>query len=180
MFFLSLMLCLGLTVNVYGQENGFEEPVLLTSAGQSADITIAKILLTRVKLNFTENKLAETTDLKDVKTVVVIAGGSLKGLGAANIDKEKEIKRIEELLTKAKSEGIRILTMHIGGKSRRGSLSDAFCEAAAKDADHLIIVSTGNEDGFFTEIAKSNNIGLNEIKGGALAIPVLKELFNKQ
>jgi len=157
----------------------FEEPVLLTSAGQSADTKIAKLLLTRAGLKFNIAELADVDKLNDVKTLVIVAGGSLKGLGAANIDQEKELKRIEKLVAQAKKDKIKTLTMHIGGKSRRGKLSDPFCETSGKAADFLIVAKAGNEDGFFTKIADANKAEIRVIKNSAEAIPVLKEVFGK-
>jgi hypothetical protein len=165
---------------IYGQSTVFEEPVLLTSAGQSADVTITKILLTRAGVTFNLVELAEAKDLENVKTLIIVAGGSSKGLGAANIDKDKELERIGNLIEKAKKDNIKILTMHIGGATRRGKLSDPFCEASGNAANFLIVVNTGNEDGLFTKIAETNKIEIREIKNSPEAIPVLQEIFEKK
>ncbi|MCP4727900.1 MAG: hypothetical protein GY863_22870 [bacterium] len=175
-----ILFCLGISFNVYGQEGGYEEPVLLTTAGQSADIVMTKVIFQRAGVQFTESNFAQTKDLKNIKTLVLVAGGSSKGLGAANIDKDKELTRVKELVAKAKNNNIKIITMHIGGKARRGKLSDPFNEIAGNASDYMVIVKTGNEDGFFTKIAESQNIPIEEIKGGALAIAVIEKLFDKK
>ncbi len=161
------------------QSQVFEEPVLLTSAGQSADVKITKLLLTRAGVKFNLVELAELKDLENVKSLVIVAGGSSKGLGAANIDSEKELKRVKGLIAKAEKDNTKILTLHIGGKSRRGKLSDPFCETAANGAGFLIVAKAGNADGFFTKIAKANKVEIREIKNSVEAVPVLKEIFGK-
>lgn len=137
------------------------QPVLITSAGQSADILMAKILAKKAGLRFVFNKTATAADLDTVKSVLIVCGGSTKGLGAAKIDKEQEYKRVEKLINAAKKQGIKIIAVHLGGKSRRGALSDYFNKLVAENADYLIVVKAGNEDGFFTDIAKKRNIGLD-------------------
>ena len=84
---------------------------------------------------------------------MAVVGGSSKGLGAAGIDKEQEIDRVKGLLDAAKSSGMKILVMHVGGEGRRGALSDAFIEVAVPYADALIVVDGGNEDGLFDRLA---------------------------
>lgn len=178
-YIIALMVLSSISAAGVCQPPVFEEPVLLTSAGQSADVKIAKLLLTRAGVKFNLVELADVDDLENVKTLVLVAGGSSKGLGVANIDKDKELKRIEALIAKAKKVKIKTLTMHIGGKSRRGKLSDTFCETSGNGADFLIVAKAGNEDGFFTKIAGANKIEIREIKNSAEAIPVLKEIFGK-
>ena len=134
-----------------------EDPVLITSSGQSSDVLMVKILAKKSSLDYKLDKSATPEMLKDFKSLIIVSGGSTKGLGAAKIDKEEEYARTEKVINKAKSEGIKIIAVHVGGKSRRGALSDYFNKLVAENADHIIVVSGGNEDGFFTEIA--NNKG---------------------
>ena len=65
----------------------FEQPVLITSAGQSADVTIAGMLFKKANVQAKALPLAKPGDLEGVKTLVVVAGFSSKGLGAAGISR---------------------------------------------------------------------------------------------
>jgi len=70
-----------------------DPPVLLTSAGQSADFQIIKVLLDRLRVPSTAKPLAKPDDLKDARTLLVAVGGSVKGLGAAGVDADQELAR---------------------------------------------------------------------------------------
>ena len=78
------------------EESAFsaEEPVLITSAGQSADVLMIKILSDKAGISYKFEKTASTEVLDSVKSVIIVTGGSSKGLGAAAIDKAEELKRV--------------------------------------------------------------------------------------
>ncbi|HDP78269.1 MAG TPA: hypothetical protein ENN47_08835, partial [Mesotoga infera] len=73
-----------------GTEQGciLEEPVAVTSAGQSPGALQFTIVAKMIKLEYTFEKLlsVETVDISQFKTLVLVVGASGKGLGAANID----------------------------------------------------------------------------------------------
>ena len=102
----------------------FEQPLLITSAGQSAEVQLASVLAKRAGLNAVLNKVATAQDLENIKTVVLVIGASLKGLGAAGLDVAKEKKRVHLLLEEAQKKNIPLLCFHLGGEARRGKLSD--------------------------------------------------------
>jgi len=160
---LLLGLLLGMFTNLPAQKAfTAKEPVLITSAGQSADILMVKILAKKANLNFSIAKLATPEKLKDFKSIIVVCGGSTKGLGAAKIDKQEEYNRVEKLIKAAKGDRIPIIAVHVGGKSRRGALSDYFNKLVAENASHIIVVKNGNQDAFFTKIAKKKGIVVEE------------------
>ncbi len=136
------------------------EPVLITSVGQSADGLMVKVLAKKAKIDFEFDKLASAEKIKSVKSIIVVTGGSTKGLGAAKIDKADEHKRGIELFNAARDAKIPIIVIHVGGKSRRGTLSDYFNTLCAANADELIVVASGNHDGFFQKIADEKKIRL--------------------
>lgn len=138
-----------------------KDPVLITSAGQSADILMVKILAKKTGLNFTINKTAAPENLAGIKSVIVVCGGSTKGLGAAKIDKKQEYERVEKLIKAAKKKNIPVIAVHVGGKSRRGALSDYFNKLVAENASHIIVVKNGNQDKFFSNIAKEKKITID-------------------
>ena len=157
-----------------------DQPFLITSAGQSADVLMAKILSKKAALNFSMDKLAKPEALKNISTLIIVSGGSTKGLGAAKIDKDQELKRINSLIKQAKVLKIKIITMHMGGKARRGKLSDEFNTVAANKADCLIVVNSGNDDQFFSNIAKEKNIPIFLIDKTLEAGNVLKKIFSNK
>ena len=115
----------------------------------------------------------------EFKSIIIVSGGSTKGLGAAKIDKEEEYARTEKMIEKAKEEGVKIIGMHIGGKSRRGALSDYFNELVANNSDHLIVVESGNQDSYFSNIAKDKGIGIDLSEKIVLITNVLKGIYGK-
>ena len=132
--------------------------VVLTSVGQSPDSMMVRVVLRKVKIDAENVPLLKAEDLKDQKVLVAVVGGSSKGLGAAGINKDQEVERVVSLLKSASEKGIKILVMHIGGEGRRGTLSDAFIEAAAPWGERFIIVDGGNADGIFDRLKKTPDV----------------------
>lgn len=155
----------------------YEKPVTLTSIGQSADVQMVKVLLKKINLEANFDKALTGDKLAGTKTLILAIGGSSKGLGAAGIKVEDEIKRTEKLIEAAKKKGIKIVGLHIGGQVRRGDLSDKFVNAASPKCDYLIVVQDGNKDGAFTKIAKDNNIELVLVEKISSTIEPLKKIF---
>jgi hypothetical protein len=141
-------------------------PVLLTSIGQSADVEMARALMNRLKLGYTQDNLIKAQGLAaaNAKTLVVVIGGSSKGLGAAGISADAELERTKALLAEAKKRGMKIIGMHIGGEARRGELSDRFINAAVPMCDYVIVVEEGNGDGLFTRLCASSKIPLDVVQ----------------
>ncbi|MBO5999066.1 MAG: hypothetical protein J6P87_05200, partial [Lachnospiraceae bacterium] len=115
-----------------------EYPILVTSGGQSADYQMISTVMGKKGMDYTTNNLATSADLGDAKTLIVVVGGSSKGLGAAGIDANGELARLTELLDGAKAAGLKIITMHTGGSARRGDLSDKFIKPVFEYADYAI------------------------------------------
>lgn len=156
-----------------------KQPILLTSAGQGPDLTMIKILAQKNNLKFTLDKLAKSDKLKDHATLLLVAGSSTKGLGAANIDKDQELARVQALIKAAREAKMSIVTMHVGGPSRRGKLSDDFNTIAAENADCLIIVKSGNDEDFFSKIAETKKIPIFLIDKIVDAGNVLSQIFGE-
>jgi len=174
--FFAIMLLILTTVAVAADFHA-KQPLFITAAGQSQDVTMVKILAQKAALKFTFDKLAKADQLKDHATLVLVTGGSTKGLGAANIDKDQELERVNSLIKAARVAKMNIITMHVGGPSRRGKLSDEFNKQTAENADCLIIVKTGNEDQMFSKIAEQKKIPVYLIDKIIEAGDVLKEIF---
>jgi len=158
----------------------FEQPMIITSAGQSSgDAQIALQLTKRAGLAAVLSKSGTSKDLENQKTLVLVLGASMKGLGAAGLDTNKEKERIRELTAQAKTKGIPILAMHLGGGQRRGELTDEIVKEFLPMAKAAIVLKSGNADGLFTKICKDKAIPLIEIDKSLDAVEPLKTLFKK-
>jgi len=155
----------------------FDQPLLITSAGQSAEVQLASILAKRAGLTYTLSKIATENDLGNMKTLVLVFGASMKGLGAAGLDVTKEKERIKKLIDEAKKKGISILGLHLGGESRRGKLTDELINDFLPGAKMAIVVKSGNKDGIFTSICQEHDIPLVEVEKTVSALEPFRKSF---
>ncbi|MDD8026941.1 MAG: DUF6305 family protein [Acidobacteriota bacterium] len=155
----------------------FEQPALITSAGQSADVQIASVQARKAGLRSVLIKAAGPKDLASAKTLVLVLGASLKGLGAAGLDTPKEKERVASLLAEAKAKGIPILVLHLGGEARRGDLTDEMAAAYLPAARMAIVIKSGNKDGLFTRICQAKGVPLKEIEKTLDLVEPLKQAF---
>jgi hypothetical protein len=164
------ILCCILTAQA--ETKPFAEPILLTSCGQSADALMMKTMLMRDSLTFEYLPSATAADVSGKGSLLLVVGGSSKGLGAAKISAEDESARVAALLDAARKAEIPVLAVHLGGQARRGALSDPFNQMGVENAQYVIVVKGGNEDGFFSKIAESKSIPI-ETAGTALGVSPL-------
>jgi hypothetical protein len=169
--------CVALTQAMAAEVPSFAEPILLTSCGQSADVLMMKTLLTRDSLSFTYLPQATAADLPGAGSVMIVLGGSSKGLGAAKISEAEETARVTALLDSARSHSIPVLALHMGGLNRRGALSDPFNKLGAAAATRIIVVKGGNDDGFFTKLAAEKGTPLETVDNVLLVGPLVKEIY---
>jgi len=160
-------------------EPTFEQPLLVTSAGQSVDIKLAGVLLGRLQIEYTIVPAATSADLKEFKTLLFVPGYSSKGLGAAGVSREDEMGRVEELLAGATAAEMPILALHLGGKARRGVQSDDFNAIVVKGAGLAIVVAQGDEDGFFTKLCQEDGVRLEIVESMADTMKPLAEAIAK-
>ncbi len=138
--------------------------ILITSIGQSPDARMINVLVSRFNIEAAYEQIATPEVVKDFKIIIAVVGGSSKGLGAAGIDKDQELARTKSLLKEIEEEKTNLLVMHIGGEARRGALSDAFLDVIVPYADHLIIVESGNPDGYFNKMSEEYKIPLQSVQ----------------
>jgi len=162
-----------------GTEVVIRTPILVTSAGQSPDVLMVRVLLNRIGVENITDELAEPAQLEGVQTVIFALGGSQKGLGAAGIDPEQELARIERVLKAAEERGLTIIGVHIGGEGRRGPLSERFIIAAAPRTHYLIVTEDGNRDGYFTRLAQERGIGLTVVSNTLEVGPVIQAMLER-
>ena len=155
----------------------FAEPMLISSAGQSADVKMVGMMAKRLELKAKVEIMAKPEQLEGVKTLVLVPGFSSKGLGAAGISQKDEMARVIALIDAANKKKIPILMVHIGGTARRQGQSDAFNELAAKNSKYMLVVEQGNADGFFSKLSSETKVPLEIVKKIPEAMPSLQKLF---
>jgi hypothetical protein len=175
---------------VAAQSSTFESPAFIASVGQSAGAMQAKVLADRAGLEFTFEPRPGPEMLEGHKTLIVVLGASIKGLGAAGVDMDAEIAWATQLFEKAGESGMSIIAMHIEGGTRRGPSSDQINTTFAPLVDHLIVKgaspdqawaeaeeANGNADGLFTTIAAEHGIPITYIARTLDAVGALQQLF---
>ncbi len=179
----ALFLLILIIVVIFAQERKepsfplFEQPLLITSAGQNAEILMVSVLAKRAGLDSKLSKIASPQDLENMKTLALVLGASSKGLGAAGLDLAKEKERVNLLVEEAQKKNVPLLCLHLGGEARRGPLSDELISAFLPLAKMAIVTKSGNEDGFFTGICEKHDIALVEVDKTAGVFTPLKEAF---
>ena len=134
--------------------------ILITSVGQSTEADSVASLLKRAKIeNYTHtNTVSADAVTSSYKVLIMVVGGSSKGLGGAGLDQAKETERVTAVIEKAKCLGLTIVCMHIGGLDRRGTMSDAFINLAFPSADYAIILKDGDNDDLMKNILAAKNV----------------------
>ena len=155
-----------------------EKPVFLTTVGQSADFEMVKVLLERIAVPYKADAQAKKGALaaSGAKTLVLVLGGSTKGLGAAGISPEAEIDRASALIAEAKTLGLTIVGLHVGGEARRGQLSDKFIQAAVPACHYVVAVADGDKDGFISKLC-GTKIPLDKVDRISKAVEPLQKAF---
>jgi hypothetical protein len=175
---LSLMIAAA-RLSAQGASPIFDPPLLITSAGQSADVSLASTLARKAGLPATLSKAASGQDLAGHRTLVLVLGASMKGLGAAGIDTAREKDRVRGLLAEAKSRGIPVLCLHLGGEQRRGELTDDMIREFLPSAKMAIVVASGDKDGLFARICREKAILLKTVDKTLDAVEPLQAAFRK-
>jgi hypothetical protein len=144
--------------------------VVLTPFGQSPDAMMIKVVLKKLGIDGRLEKLLQADGLQGEKVLITVVAGSSKGLGEAGIDKDAEIERMKAVSGAAAAAGMKTLVMHIGGKGRRGTLTDLkgrrgtltdlFIVESVPMADKVIVVEGGDYDGLFTGLAEESGVEL--------------------
>jgi hypothetical protein len=175
---LAAALLLVCAVASFAAEPSFTQPILLTSCGQSADVLMLKTLMSKDSLTFSYLPNAAATDLAGKGSLILVIGGSSKGLGAAKISSEQELARVAALLDAARAGGLSVIAVHMGGMNRRGALSDPFNQLGAEKADKIFVVKGGNDDGYFTKIADEKKIPMETMNTALEVGPAIKAIYH--
>lgn len=163
-----------------------QAPILLTSCGQSPGVGMLSVILRKVGLEYELAPLAAPADLKakPYKTLIVVMGASLKGMGAAGIAIEDELKRTTALIEEARKLKMTVIGAHIEGMKRRAQGADAgdttdeqSIDAVAPKSDILMVWKDGNSDGRFTAIAGAKKLPLLEFEKQLDMVKICETLF---
>ena len=169
-----------------------ELPVLLTSCGQSPGPERVRFFLRRLEMEheFVEEATAQTLIDKQLsgtpfKSIIIVTGASLKGMGAAGVSIRDELARTEALIEEANRQGIPIIGAHVEGMARRaqgaaaGDNSDELSiDAVMPESDLMIVRQDGNEDRRFSIISENQHIPLILFEKNMAMGDVLKRVFN--
>jgi hypothetical protein len=176
------VLIAGMTLAVGAETTvpSFPQPVLVTSAGQCIDWQTTKMLVQRLGIKFTVNPTVEPTKLKKaaIKTMIVVVGHSLKGLGSAGISEKDELARVKRVLVAAKKKKVSVVLFHLGGDMRRGPTSQPFIDATLAYSKFVVVYKSGNTDKYFTKYCTKHKIPMLELDKVIDVKDVLKKMFN--
>jgi len=165
-----------------------ELPVLLTSCGQSPGPERVKFFLGRLDMEYEYLDQATAQHLIDgsFKSIIIVTGASLKGMGAAGVSMEDELERTATLIAEAKHQGIMIISAHVEGMSRRaqgaaaGDNSDEqSIDAVMPESQLMIVREDGNEDRRFSIISDNLGIPLVLFEKNMQLGEVLESVFNQ-
>ncbi len=173
----ALTLSLGiLAAPVEAQDLGVmgETPVLLASCGQSPGPTFVKLFLGRLGVEHEILEMATAQNLLDAqnagtpfKSLIIVTGASLKGMGAAGVSMREELIRTEALIAEAKRQGMTIIGAHVEGMDRRaqgaaaGDNSDEqSIDAVMPFSDVMVVRQDGDGDRRFSVLSEATGIPL--------------------
>lgn len=154
-----------------------ELPVVMTCPGQAPEGQLVKLIFGRLKTPVKYDPFLEPKDLSGSKTLIIILGGSGKGLGVAGVDLRDEMKRAEALIAEANKQKIKLIGIHTGGEDRRGEVSTKLIDLVAPKMSYIVVREDGNKDGLFTKLAGQHKIPLTLIKATPELSDVFKALF---
>ena len=144
-----------------------QPPILITSCGQSPGPAMLKALMPKPGVEVELNGLAAAADLKSgkYKTLIIVMGASLKGMGAAGIDISDELKRTAALIAEARNQKMTVIGAHIEGMKRRSqgaaegdTTDEQSIDAVAPNSDLLLVYKEGDSDNRFTTISNGKKI----------------------
>jgi hypothetical protein len=165
-----------------------QAPVFLTSCGQSPGAVTVGVFLRRLQIDYDLKETGAVKDLgaKPYKTIIIVTGSSLKGMGGAGVSIDDELARAGALIAEAKKRGIQVIGAHVEGMERRarnaapGDNSDEMSiDAVCPKAKFLIVRKDGDEDGRFTTLSKKFGVPVVFYTKSLELNGVLKDVFGK-
>lgn len=168
------------SINIRGvSQPRFELPLLITCTGQTPDYLTVYNLTRKLNIEAVNDPLITPRRMQEqgYQTMIVVMGVSLRGLGAAGLNLQRELERCKLVFEKARELQIRIIGVHIGGEAGRNAIADRFITPFAPQCDYLMVLAKGNKDSLFNRIAEENRIPLNVFQTLAELSSIIKTLF---
>jgi len=165
-----------------------QAPVLVSSCGQSPGPLKLTVFLKKLGIEYEYKADATDKDIasKKYKTLIIVTGASLKGMGAAGVSMKDELARTAAIIDAAKKTGVMLIGAHIEGMARRSQGAEAgdnsdeqSIDAVCPKSQALLVRKDGDEDGRFTAIAKKMNIPMVTFEKNLEIEGVLKTLFGR-
>ncbi|MFW5981075.1 MAG: DUF6305 family protein [bacterium] len=184
----SLALCLILSLGIKAQNVKVEEPMIVTTCGQSPGSLMAQQLAKSEGIEVVREDLLDAEYLQEKQeadegfnTLFITIGTSGKGLGAAGIDMNDEEERINAIIEEARKQDIVIIGGQIEGKARRVDKADEkSMEMVAPQSDILIVHEEANQDNYYTDLAEEQDVPIYIIEDTKETAEVLVELFDTE
>lgn len=151
-------------------------PLVVTSCGQSSDAFTVSLFSRRARLEHSYDPVLAPEKVPGVRTLVIVIGGSVKGLAEAGTDQRTELQRMARVIEEAKRHGVTLVGVHVGGEARRGSISDPFIDLVVPRVDRLVVTEAGNRDGLFTRASRQHGIPLTIVAQPAEVVRELRAL----
>jgi hypothetical protein len=187
-FSLGLALLVAATASAQATAPKAQAPVLVTSCGQSPGPLKITVFLKQLQIAYEYKAEATAKDLagKKFKSLIIVTGASLKGMGAAGISIKEELARTAALIAEAKKQGVVLVGSHVEGMERRaqgaapGDNSDELSiDAVCPKAQFLVVRKDGDEDGRFTTISKKARIPIILFEKNLELKDVLKNVYGR-
>ncbi|RPJ85748.1 MAG: hypothetical protein EHM13_00170 [Acidobacteria bacterium] len=185
---LALLALAGATAAAQPAPPALAAPVLLTSCGQSPGPVRIQVFLKKLGIEHEYKAEATAADLAGgkFKSLIIVTGASLKGMGAAGVSIDDELARTAKLIAEAQKQKITIVGSHVEGMDRRakgaapGDNSDELSiDAVCPKSQVMVVRKDGDEDARFTTIAKKQNIPILLFEKNTEIADVLKKLYGK-
>ena len=130
-------------------------------------------LLDTAGITYTANQALTAADVTANDILIVVVGGSSKGMGGAGVTTSSEVERAKGFAGK---EGLEIIVVQLGGDATRGETSDPMYKAICGAADVTLILEAANTDALFTGLCPAGT--LYTFSRGSKMVASLKFLLN--
>lgn len=183
-----LALLLAAPIAAQGPAPRASSPVLVTSCGQSPGPLKFTVFLKKLQIvhDYKAEATAQDVASRKYKSVIIVTGASLKGMGAAGVSIKDELTRTNALIAEAKKQGVMVIGAHVEGMERRaqgaapGDNSDELSiDAVCPKSQLLIVRKDGDADSRFTTISKANKIPIVLFEKNLEIGDVLKNVFGQ-
>lgn len=115
------------------------EPVLITSAGQSFDVYLMKVVLNELGFDVDLQPLASKEEIKNFNQIIVVPGVSFKGLAASGISFDDELQRISGLIEAAERTSCRTTLIYIESFPHNEERTQEILELIAPWSSQIVI-----------------------------------------